>query len=171
MDVMEAITRRRSVRSFQPRDIPGDVADRLLECAILAPSGGNRQPWFFYVVNDASAKQRLVDAAYGQSFVAQAPLVIVVCADPARSGARYGARGSSLYAIQDTAAAVQNMLLAATSMGYGSCWIGAFDEHKVAEVIDCPEDLRPVAMVLVGYAAEEPKTPKRRGLSEVVKTI
>jgi nitroreductase len=171
VDVIEAITKRRSVRSFQPRDIPGNVADRLLECAILAPSGGNRQPWFFYVVHDAPAKQRLVDAAYGQSFVAQAPLVIVVCADPARSGARYGVRGSSLYSIQDTAAAVQNMLLAATSMGYGTCWIGAFDEHKVAEVIACPEDLRPVAMVLVGYAAEEPKTPKRRNISEVANTI
>ncbi len=171
VEIMDVIRKRRSVRTFLPRELPEGTVEKLLEAAFWAPSGGNRQPWFFFVVRNPEIKGHLVDAAFGQSFLTEAPVVCVVCADPSRSGARYGVRGSSLYCIQDTAAAIQNMLLTATSMGLGTCWMGAFDESKVAEVIGCPEDLRPVAMIPIGYPAEDPKPPRRRNAADIVKVI
>jgi nitroreductase len=170
MKVVDAIMKRRSVRAFQSREVPQDVIDTLLACAVKAPTGGNRQPWFFYIVRDAHIKEELA-AASGQAFLMQAPVVFVVCADPPRSGARYGLRGSTLYCLQDTAAAVQNILLAATSMGLGTCWMGAFDEAKVAKALDCPENLRPVAMVPVGYPNETPTASDKRSLQEVTKHL
>ena len=109
MDLWEAIKERRSIRRYvQGRDVPAETVEQLLQAAIAAPSAGNRQPWHFVVVRDSETKQGLAEAA-GQRFVAQAPVVIVVCANPARSASRYGQRGSELYCLQDTAAATENI--------------------------------------------------------------
>ena len=97
MDLWEAIKERRSIRRYvQGRDVPPETVEQLLQAAIAAPSAGNRQPWHFVVVRDPETKRGLAEAAYGQRFVAQAPVVIVVCADPAQSASRYGQRGSEL---------------------------------------------------------------------------
>ena len=122
----------------------------LMEAMRWAPSGGNMQPWFFYVVTNEKAKSGLAKAAYGQSFLANAPVVFVVCADPEETARRYGERGRRLYSLQDTAASVENLLLAAVALGYGSCWVGAFDEEEVRAVLEIPEHLSPVAIVPVG---------------------
>ena len=106
MDFWQVIEERRSVRDFDVgRDVPPDMVQGILEAAIRAPSAGNCQPWHFVVIRSEQTKGLLAEAAYGQWFVAVAPVVIVVCADPARSAWRYGSRGVQLYCLQDTAAA------------------------------------------------------------------
>jgi len=162
------IRERRSVRAFTDREVSEKEAELLVEAACLAPSAGNRQPWEFVIVRDNESKRRLAEAAHGQYFIAEAPIVFVVCADPGRSASRYGRRGTELYCLQDTAAAVQNLLLTAEANGLGSCWIGAFDEARAAEVVGAPRGVRPVAMVPVGYPAESPSPRPRRRLSEVI---
>lgn len=170
-DVMDAIRERRSVRRFEPRPVPEATIGRLIESAVLAPSGGNQQPWHFFVVYNEARRRQLAEAALGQDFVARAPVTIVVCAEPGRSADRYGQRGASLYCIQDTAAAVQNIMLAATAFGLGTCWVGAFEEDAARAVLDLPDRLRPVAMIPVGYPAEHPSFRPRRPLDEVVTVI
>jgi len=168
MDVFAAIKKRRSIRRYLQEDIDGDRIAKLLEAARLAPSAGNRQPWHFFAVTELETRERLAGAAYGQTFVGQAPLIIVICADPERSAERYGDRGRQLYCLQDTAAAVENVLLCATALGLGACWIGAFDEEACATILKVTSGLRPVAMISVGYPDEEPAPRPRRPLQQVV---
>ncbi len=167
MVIPEPIEGRRSVRAFTSRDVSDEEVGALIRAATLAPSAGNRQPWGFVAVRDEGVKDRLVDAAHGQGFIGTAPVVIVVCADPGRSASRYGERGSRLYCLQDTAAAIQNILLTATANGLGTCWVGAFDEGRAAETIGAPEGIRPVAIIPVGHPAERPPQRPRRSLDEV----
>jgi nitroreductase len=110
----------------------------------------------------------LSNAAYGQRSLQEASVVIVVCADEKRADESYGARGRSLYCIQDTAAAIENILLTACSIGLGTCWIGAFKEEQIRNVINCPPEIRPVALIPVGYPNESPPARPRRPAGEVV---
>lgn len=167
-DVFDAIKGRRSVRVFKEDEIPEATVTRLLEAACHAPSAGNLQPWQYYVVTSKSKKEELAGAAYGQTFVAAAPVAIVVCAQPEISAARYGNRGSEFYCLQDTAAAVQNILLAAYALGLGTCWVGAFDDEEVSRVLGLPGETRPVAIIPVGYPVRESPQPSRRAVEEVV---
>ena len=158
MDFWQAMEARQSVRAFdQQRDVSPDAVTRLLHAATRAPSAGNCQPWHFFVVRDQETKRALARAALNQWFIGRAPVVIVVCADPERSARRYGDRGRHLYSIQDTAAATENLLLAAVASGLGACWVGAFDEDAAEEALDLSSHLRPVAMVPIGYSAERPR--------------
>ena len=168
MEILEVIRNRRSVRAYSSKDVPDATVDTLLEYARWAPSAGNMQPWEFVVVRSLERKRRLAEAALGQSFVEEAPVVIVVCANPSRSATRYGGRGASLYCLQDTAAAAQNIHLAACALGLATCWVGAFDEASAARVLKLPEGIRPVAIISVGYPEERPSPPSRRKLSEIV---
>ena len=168
MNVFEAIEGRRSVREFKPTPIDEGDIKKILEAGRLSPSAGNCQPWEFVVVKDETVKQKLVDAAWGQSFIAEAPIVIVVCANIPRTASRYGRRGKELYCIQDTAAAAQNIHLAAYALGYGTCWVGAFDEAAAAEAIRAPPNIRPLAIIPVGKPAEKPKPTPRIPLSKIV---
>jgi nitroreductase len=118
------------------------------------------------VVRSAEARERL-SAALHQRWAAAAPLVIVVAVDPRPCAARYGDRGEYLYAIQDTAAAAENILLAAVDRGLASCWIGAFDQVAVAEAIGAAAPITPVAVLPIGYSAESAGRPARRPLAEV----
>jgi len=167
-ETIQTILERRSCRHFLRHELPDDHLKLLLECLRYAPSAGNMQPWRFYVVKDDARKQALVASAYGQRFIGEAPVVIVVCAVPEESASRYGQRGASLYCIQDTAAAVQNLLLAATALGYGACWIGAFDEAAAARALNLPPGQRPVAMVPVGQPRRPASRSPRRPLGEIV---
>ncbi len=173
MDFWEIVKDRRSIRGYATdKDVPPETVERLLEAAIAAPSAGNRQPWHFIVVRRPEMKRRLAEAAFGQGFVAQAPLVIVVCAVPEQSAARYGRRGSELYCLQDTAAAVENILLGVTALGLGACWVGAFDEEAAARALDLAGDMRPVAMVPIGHPTERfSHRTSRRSLKQVTTFI
>jgi nitroreductase len=162
VDIFEAIEKRRSVRSFAvDKEVAEEIIEEILRCGCLAPSAGNVQPWRFIVVRDTELKRALAAAALGQDFVAKAPVVIVVCADLSAHSLSYGQRGVELYSIQDTAAAAQNMLLAATALGLGTCWVGAFREEEAARVLGLVKDMRPLALILVGYEAGETPPPRK----------
>ncbi len=169
LEFFEVLKLRRSTRAFTDEAVTDDEIVKLLEAARLAPSAGNVQPWFFVVVRDAETKRRICEAALNQSFIEKAPVVIVVCADPEKSKQRYGGRGETLFCVQDSAAAVQNLLLAAVDLGLGACWVGAFSEDMVKAALRIPENLRPVAVVPVGRPAEMPSLPRRRALGEIVR--
>lgn len=168
MDVFEAIKSRRSVRAFTREDVSEEEVEKLIDAARWAPSAGNIQPWEFIVVRKPEIKRRLSIAALHQAFIEEAPVVIVVCANQLRSGRGYGARGVNLYCLQDTAAATQNMLLAACALGLATCWVGAFREEEAKKVLNPPEGVRPVAIIPVGHPAEKPMARSRRPLSEIV---
>lgn len=168
MCVLEAVKERRSVRAFTDRKVSEENIKRLLDAARWAPSAGNTQPLELVVVKDTEIKRKLSDAALDQTFIQKVSVVIVVCADVARSSRGYGIRGVQLYSIQDTAAATQNILLVAQELGLATCWIGAFHEKEVAQIINTPKNVKPVAIIPVGYAAVRPAAPKRRAFNEIV---
>jgi nitroreductase len=168
MHARSLFNRRFSCRAFETSPLDRQTVEALLEAARWAPNGGNLQPWRFVVILDAKRRRALAGAAYGQHFLAQAPVVITVCAVPDESASKYGARGRELYCLQDTAAAAENILLAATERGLGSCWVGAFDEVAVARVLKLSEGWRPVAIIAVGRPAEAEPQRSRRSLSEIV---
>lgn len=169
MDLFEAISKRRSIRQFCS-DHPVDDAtvQRILESAIAAPSAGNGQPWRFFVVRDPALKRQLAFEAGHQRFIDQAPVAIVVCVDLDKAEEGYGERGRKTYALQDTAAAIQNMLLTITALGLGSCWVGAFNESVAAELLKLPGNVRPLAILPVGLPAEPAhRIPPRLKIEEV----
>ena len=167
MEFTEVLSARRSVRHLNSRlAVSDEDTQALLEAAVTAPSAGNIQPWRFFVVRSQEARERLASALH-QRWAAAAPVVIVVAVDPRPCAARYGDRGEYLYAIQDTAAAAENILLAAVDRGLASCWIGAFDQHSVAEAIGAAPPITPVAILPIGHSAESGGRPERRPLHEV----
>jgi len=168
LELFETIERRRSVRTFKDKPVKKKDLARILNAAILAPSAGNIQPWEFIVTTDAEGRRDLAAAALGQCWMEGAPVIITVCAKEEASALRYGERGSRLYCIQDTAAAVQNILLASTALGYGSCWVGAFDEDEVRRALKIPKGTRPVAIIPIGVPGEKPEARPRRDLKRVV---
>ena len=164
METLECIRSRRSIRKFKADEIDDETLLSLLESAIQAPSAGNTQEWHFFIIREQASKQKLAEAAMGQGFLVEAPVVIVVAADLEEIGRAYGERGRTLYAIQDTAAAIQNLLLAAWDRGLGACWVGAFSEKAVSDLLALPSHLRPVALIPLGRPAEMPRKPERKGL-------
>ena len=168
MDVLEAIGKRRSIRNYKKQDLPPGTIEKLLEAARQAPSAGNVQPWEFVVARTQKTKMDISQAAFGQRSLQEASVVIVVCVDEKRAAESYGDRGKTLYCIQDTAAAIQNIMLTACSLGLGSCWMGAFKEDQIKKVIDAPKGMRPVALIPIGYPDEAPKARQRRPLAEIM---
>jgi nitroreductase len=173
MNIIDIIKNRRSVREFKDQEIPESAIDVLIEALRWAPSAGNLQSRKFYFVLNEELRNKLARTGLRQdyvSFIAKAPLVVVGCAD-LRIATRYKERGTDLYAIQDTAISVQNLLLAAQDLGLGTCWVGAFKEDEVKKVLDLPDYLRPVVLVPVGYPAKTPKAPARLPKDDCVKVL
>ena len=171
-DFLELSKSRRSIRGYKDQDVSKEQLMKLIEAAQSAPSAGNCQPWHFYVVKDKKLQAEMKAGAYNQDFILSASACIVVCTDSKRSEGRYGERGKNLYVIQDTAAAILNILLCAKDMGLGTCWVGAFDEAKIADVLKLPEDFRPVGIIPVGYPANDSYPPQnRRPIEEIVTFI
>ncbi len=161
-ECLEAIEKRRSIRRFKEKEISESDIEILLRSAQMAPSAGNLQAREFIIVSSAEGKKNLARVALNQEFIREAPVVIVFCANMTRSETRYRTR-SALYAIQDATASVMSTLLAAHSLGLGTCWVGAFDEREVSSLLNLPENVRPVALVPVGYPNESPMAPPRLG--------
>jgi nitroreductase len=168
MDFFEVVQRRRSVRKFSDVRVEPLKLERILEAANRAPSAGNLQAYEIVVVRDAERRRALVTASGDQWFVGQAPVVLVFCAHPSRSASRYGERGEGLYAVQDATIACTYAMLAATALGLGTVWVGAFQEARVRAPLNLPESWLPVAILAVGYPAERPAPSPRRDLGELV---
>ncbi|MEW6674621.1 MAG: nitroreductase family protein [Nitrospirota bacterium] len=167
MEILKAVRERRSIRDFHKKEIPQEIIDKLIDALIWAPSAGNLQARKFYFIKDAKLKRRIAQAALNQNFIAEAPLVIVGCTD-SRISWRYGDRGVYLYSIQDVAASIMGMMLVAHENGLGSVWIGAFNESAVFEILNLPKNLRPIAIVPVGYPSRIPYPPPRVSREEAV---
>jgi nitroreductase len=152
----EIFKRRHSVRSFQSRNVSRQDIAAILAAADSAPSAGGLKSREVLVVTDDETKERLVRAAYGQEFVAQAPVVIVFWAVPSRSASKYGGRGRDLFALQDATIAASFAWLQAVASGLGACWVGAFDDEAVKSIFreKIERDWRPIALLPIGYAAE-----------------
>jgi len=168
MDYFELLDKRHSIRSYTSQPVEDEKLHAILQAANCAPSAGNLQAYEIYVVTDATRLQALARAALDQMFIVQAPVALVFCANPARCSQKYGRRGTTLYCIQDATIACAFAHLAAAALGLGSVWVGAFDEDGVRRVIGVWEDLRPIAILPVGYPGEKPDTTSRRQLSSLV---
>ena len=168
MEILKAIRERRSIRNFRKKDIPEEIVDKLIDSLIWAPSAGNLQARKFFFVKDAKLKKGIATAALNQDFIAEAPLVIVGCTD-SRISNKYGERGESLYSIQDVAASIMGMMLVAYDNGLGTVWVGAFREEEVFDLLRLPQNLRPIAIVPVGYPVEIPPPPPRVSREDAVK--
>ena len=167
----KVVSNRRSVRSFQ-RDI--EVDDQQLEYIMkicdLAPSSGGLQTFEIYRIKSENLKQKLANAAHDQQYVAEAPLLLVFCANPLRSLDAFGER-KYLFSVQDATIAAAYAQLAACSLGLSSVWIGSFDEDRVAEIIGLPKGYRPVAILLIGYSSEKPQEKITRGSADLLHII
>lgn len=167
MSILEIIKNRRSIRKYQTKEIPSELVDQLIEALVWAPSAGNLQSRKFYFVFNEEIKTKLAEAALGQDFVAEAPLVVVGCTDD-RIESKYSERGKKLYSVIDVSCSLTNLSLLAKELGLGTCWVGAFDEEGVREVLEIPDNLRPVAIMPVGYPDEKPLAPPRVNKHEAV---
>ena len=172
MEFYDVIKTRRSVRSYKPDPIPDDVLKRVLDAARIAPSGSNRQPWKFIVVKDEETKKKLVPACHNQSWMAEAPLIIAACAQELDYN-RGGYMGK-LSGVMDATIAFTHLILAARAEGLGTCWIGAFDNERVKEILGVPEGWNVAALTPLGYPAEGEnafrETTSRKPLEEIVST-
>lgn len=170
-EVLKTIKYRRSVRSFLDKEIPKEVINKIIEALIWAPSAGNLQARKFFFISNIELKRQIAKAALNQTFISEAPLVIVGCVDRDRIYPRYGERGIKLYAIQDVACSITNAMLVACENGLGTVWIGAFREDEVSKILHLPDYLRPVVILPIGYPAHIPSAPPRVSFREAVEFI
>jgi nitroreductase len=164
MELKEVIEKRESIRDYEDKPIPQDKLLRVLEAARLAPSGSNRQPWKFVVVKDRQTRQKLAQAAEGQTFVGKAPVVIAAVATMPELVMICGV---SEYPV-DLAIAVDHLTLAAVDEGLGTCWIGAFSQEKVREILKIPKSCRTVALLPLGFPKQPGRPKVRKSLDEIV---
>jgi len=170
-EFMELCRRRHSIRKFTAEPIPEDALQQILEAVQRAPSAGNLQAYEIVIVKDPQTKQMLASAAFGQSFVADAHVVLVFLALPQVSAKVYGNRGAMLYSIQDATIACTYAMLAATSLNIATTWVGAFSDNDVKAAVGAGEHHVPVALLPLGYAGEKPSITKRRPLQGMVREI
>lgn len=160
---------RHSIRAFKETKIEQGKVQKILETLNSAPSAGNLQAYEVVLVKDPDKRLKLARAAYGQSFIASAQLILVFFANPERSSKKYGPRGSRFYCIQDATIAVAYAQLAAISLDLGSVWVGAFDDGEVSRAVNAPRELIPVAVLPIGYPDEKPHETPRRNLNDLVR--
>ncbi|QWV96140.1 nitroreductase family protein [Geomonas nitrogeniifigens] len=167
MDVFQAINDRRSIRKYRDTPVEWDKVSQVLDAGRLAPSWKNMQCWRFLVLSAAGKRNALLDAFPddnpGKKALAQAPVTIVVCADPAQSGVENGIE----YYVADTAIAFEHICLAAHGLGLGTCWMGLFDEPTLKESLGIPAGMRVVGVTPLGYPDQEPKARPRKELAEI----
>lgn len=159
MEFQKLIRERKSTRAFKPSPLAQKQLDAIKDAANLAPSAGNLQGYYFYLVTGKETKEKLAKAAFNQGFIVEAPAVFVFFADAAASSKKYGERGK-FYCIIDASLAAAYAQLAAADLGLGSVWVGAFNDDEVKEIFQ--EEGRPVCILPVGIPAEIPKGNARK---------
>jgi nitroreductase len=164
MELKEVIKNRKSIRDYEDKPIPEDKLLRVLEAARLAPSGGNRQEWKFIIVRDSQRRQKLAQAAEGQTFVGKAPVVIAAVATQPTPMMICGVPA---YAV-DLAIAVDHITLAAVDEGLGTCWIGAFSQEVACKILNIPSKYKLVALMPLGFPQEQGRPKNRKSLDEIV---
>ena len=159
MNLVDTVLSRRSIRDYEQKEIPKEVLDKILEAGQMAPSAMNRQSWHFIVITDDEVKRELSKGVFSR-FLKNAPVTIVGCAHQDRIGGRWSKIS--------TAIALQNMVIAAWAMDVGSCWIGAFNEDKVKQLLDIPEKWDIVAFIPFGFPAKIPSPKRKKPIEKIV---
>jgi len=163
MEIYQAIKTRRSVRSYKPDPVPEEILKRLFEAVRLAPSAHNAQAYKFVLVKNPEKKQQLAQAA-SQEFIARSPIVIAaVSLDPEHMMSNE----VPAYSV-DAAIAIDHLTLVAASEGLGTCWIGAFDQKKAKKILQVPDEDKVVALLPLGFPADEPRPKARKKLEDIV---
>ena len=162
--ILDVVRQRRSIRQMRPDPIPDEALKSILEAARLAPSWANRQCWRFIVVKDEAQRKALAAAGGPRGAMTNAPVIIVAAAIPSQSGVRDGLE----YFMLDMGIAVEHLILEATAQGLGTCWVGFFNESAVREALNLPKNMRAVAMIPVGYPAEQPAARDRLPIEAIV---
>jgi len=164
--LMDLIEKRKSIRSYKPQDVEEEKLNYILQAFRKAPSAKNLQPWKLIIVKDKKKISDLSIACNNQTFLSEAPILIVACA---KEDEAYGVMGGYMnsYSV-DIALALEHLILAATEKGLGTCWIGAFKEKLVKGLLDVPDNVRVVAITPVGYPAVEGRIRGRKPISEIV---
>ena len=166
MDIYELIALRKSVRSYQNREIPDDTLMRVLDAARLAPSARNLQEWRFIVVKDEKTRNELAQTSGSYDFIAQAPVVLVCCAETDGHVMRCGLPCFSI----DVAIAIDHITLAAVEEGLGTCWIGGFDAEMAKKILGIPDEIVVVELLPIGYPVDPaPKQKSRLELQDIVR--
>jgi len=165
MDIFEVIEKRRSIRKFKPNPVAKEDLRKILEAGRLAPSGGNRQPWYFIVVRSLKTKKALSIVANNQKFIADADTLIVALGVPGVENRPLSS--TRIPYKQDPMIAIEHMILAATALGYGTCWIGAFNENEIKKILKIPKNLAVVALLPAGVPDENPPSRPRKAFEEI----
>ena len=160
MDTLECIATRRSIRRFLDIPVEFEKIGNILDSARYAPSAGNLQDWKFILITDEKMRAEIARTCVEQFWIASAPVQIIVCTEPEKTKRFYGVHGEK-YSIQNGAAVIQNMLLAAHAQGLGSCWVGAFEDEAIKRSLSIPDDVIIQGIIPVGYPDEKVPTPLR----------
>jgi len=167
MDIFEVFKDRRSIRRYTDQPVSGETVLQVLEAARLAPSWKNMQCWRFLVLREESDRSKLTDAVPdgnpGKKAILSAPVVIIVSANPQESDVENGIP----YFVADSAIAFEHMCLAAHALGLGTCWMGWYDEEKLKQLFDIPDEFRVIGFTPLGYPNQQPKPRPRKELSEI----
>ncbi len=164
MSVMQQIQDRYSVRRYEARPVEPEKLEAVLEAARLAPSARNVQEWRFVVVQDAEMRAKLVEAANGQKFVGEAPVVIACCAVDTNYVMRCGQSAHPI----DVAIAIEHMALQAVEEGLGTCWIGSFFPDQVRALLNIPADILVIELLTLGYPADTAPSKNRAAMDDIV---
>ena len=163
---MDLIEKRKSIRSYKSQAVKEEDLNYVLEAFRKAPSAKNLQPWKLVVVRDKKKINDLAIACNNQTFLSEAPVLIVACAIEDEA---YGMMGGYMNSYPvDIGIAFEHLILAAAEKGLGTCWIGAFKEKLVKDLLDIPKDVRVVAVTPLGYPAAEGSLKGRKPLSEII---
>ncbi len=165
MEFQDLIRGRYSVRAYRDVDIPEDVLQRVLDAFVLAPTAANRQSFGLVVVRTKGREEELRTIYAADWFAKQPPLVAVACSVAANCWVR---KDGKCYGDVDVAIAMDHLVLAATSEGLGTCWIGAFNADAAKSVLGLPEGVEPVAMTPLGYAADSPRPKRRKPVQQLI---
>ncbi|MBI2670767.1 nitroreductase family protein [Candidatus Woesearchaeota archaeon] len=164
MELDQCLEKRASYRTYNDKQVAWEDLISVLNAARLAPSSGNLQNWSFIIVQKQEVREEISKAALNQVWINQAPILIVVCSRMENVKRHYGDRGERLYAIQNCAAAINNILLKTADLGIASCWVNAFDDEAIKRILKIPETVVPQGIITIGYSNERVEKMKRYDL-------
>ncbi len=165
MNFNELINKRYSVRAYKSDKVEDEKLQQVLNAARLAPTAANRQPIQFIVIHTAGREAEL-NPIYQREWFSKAPIVVCACAVPSQAWSRMDNKN---YSEVDVTIAMDHLVLAATDLGLGTCWIAAFNPAAAREVLGLPHGVEPIAFTPLGYPADQPRAKKRKALSELVR--
>ncbi len=166
MDFLELVRERYSVRAYKAEPVDEETLEQILEAGRLAPTAANRQP-IRILVAETEGREEELRRIYGQEWFVEAPLVLCICGIDAEAWVRR--HDGKSYLDVDAAIVMDHIVLAATSLGLGTCWIAAFDPDAAQEVLALPEGVEPILFTPLGYLDTKPGTKKRKPLDDIVK--